>query len=393
VHVEEVTQTSIESRTSISERQSRARDNFAGDAEQKLKAVLVYTLTVLLAGCLLLLVLSRKVFSVARRAIMLIPQLARWVARLSCRLWRLAHVLAHDVQQAVLQRSAPNLVDIRSISTSDSTGDSGTPSAPTLIPPSSSPASRGSSASADSGSWTSGSAAEADEDENAVMQSQPDQNAHQNASSTSSRQLSRRGHQVTLTIMRHAESEQGVRGTGGTETSGVCRDFDRKLTSRGVRDAEEVASKMYGIGIAPDCVVASASVRTQMTARAVLRRLAVEQQHENDPPSGSVPREVLLCEDMYYAMDAKEMGVVLEKHVVHNVADLERPSCVTSAKHLLVVGHNPGIEALIAELTGRAVAMQPGSAVVLEPARVSSSRRWTRAFLSQTWRVSHTLHP
>jgi len=67
-----------------------------------------------------------------------------------------------------------------------------------------------------------------------------------------------------LVIIRHAK----------TEVAGISQsDFDRRLTERGKRNAEEVGQFMLVNEISPDLILVSPAKRTQSTAKRILRAL------------------------------------------------------------------------------------------------------------------------
>ena len=115
-----------------------------------------------------------------------------------------------------------------------------------------------------------------------------------------------------LVIMRHAKAEKEAE-------SG--EDFDRQLTSRGQAEATSVAQALKAYGVKPDFALVSAAARTQGTFAQVAAVL------------GDIP--ALVSEDFYNA------GSDALRHAID--AHEDDGACV------LVVGHNPGIQYLVAE--------------------------------------------
>jgi phosphohistidine phosphatase len=116
----------------------------------------------------------------------------------------------------------------------------------------------------------------------------------------------------TLTLLRHAKS---------TWDDPVARDFDRPLNPRGRRAAQTVGREMRAQGLAFDRVLASPAVRVVET---------LEEIGNLDP--AYEPRLYLASTD--------------------TLLDLVRGTD-DRVNSLLVVGHNPGLEQLVLQLTRR----------------------------------------
>lgn len=114
-----------------------------------------------------------------------------------------------------------------------------------------------------------------------------------------------------LVLMRHGKAERGE----GKD------DFDRTLVERGWKEAGEVAAAFTAAGIAPDQVLCSASRRTRDTLCAVLPYLAAD-------------CTVALRRDLYEA----------------GAAELRAAVAGADGEAVLVIGHNPAIHRLAAEL-------------------------------------------
>lgn len=113
---------------------------------------------------------------------------------------------------------------------------------------------------------------------------------------------------LRLTLVRHAKTEPARHGQ---------EDWDRALESRGQRDAPEMARRLKQQGPKPERILSSPAVRAITTATIMARELGVSAQ------------KVQQDERLYLASPKEMLAVIRELG--------ER------ARHLMVVGHNPGI--------------------------------------------------
>ena len=130
----------------------------------------------------------------------------------------------------------------------------------------------------------------------------------------------------TLLVLRHAKSSWKH-----PETS----DHDRPLNKRGKRDAPRMGRLVAARGLRPDVIVSSTAKRARWTADEVAQHSGYE---------GAVQLERRL-------------------YLAHpdDIVDVVR--CTAgSAGRVMVVGHNPGLEDLLARLAGRSAAL-PTAAV------------------------------
>jgi phosphohistidine phosphatase len=136
----------------------------------------------------------------------------------------------------------------------------------------------------------------------------------------------------TLLLLRHAEA-------ASVDSKGL--DHERPLTDRGRRAAAGVGKRIEAEQVRFDAVLCSSAVRAKATAEAVT--------HESRF-SGPVhyDRRLYLAEPAVYLALLREL--------------LEQSMSV------LVVGHNPGLETLVEELSGRHVQMPPAGLAVLSVA-------------------------
>lgn len=112
-----------------------------------------------------------------------------------------------------------------------------------------------------------------------------------------------------LTLIRHATADQD---------SGQ-RDFERPLTRKGLGEAQEMARKFQERSLVPDLILVSAAVRTRETADAFAKILGV------------APR-LLQADDSLYLADGE--------HILSTIRAVG-----PRVKHLMLIGHNPGISA------------------------------------------------
>ena len=141
----------------------------------------------------------------------------------------------------------------------------------------------------------------------------------------------------TLLILRHAKSSW---------KDASLADHDRPLNKRGKRDAPRMGKLLREQNLVPDRIISSTAKRARNTATAVAKACHCEDRVE-------------LTQEFYHAGP----GAYLD--VLQNVPD--------DNQRVMVVGHNPGMEGLVAHLTGRMETM-PTAAL----ARVALSiEKWT----------------
>lgn len=152
--------------------------------------------------------------------------------------------------------------------------------------------------------------------------------------------------------MRHAKSSW--------ENSRLA-DHDRPLNSRGKRDAPRVGRLLLTEELAPDEIITSSAARAVATAEAVA--LACDFQGE-----------VRATRQLYQA-GPEDYRAVLR-------------AAQETSQRVLLVGHNPDLEELLAELSGVAEAM-PTAAVAqieLNISAWSEVKSATRGVLKNLWR-------
>ena len=115
-----------------------------------------------------------------------------------------------------------------------------------------------------------------------------------------------------LILLRHAHAEPATTGQA---------DLDRPLSAQGLAEAEAAGRWLLEHGLAPDRVLCSPARRTRETLEAVLERTGYVEQR---------------LEERIYEAAPGTLAALLDEH-----KEVER---------LLVVGHNPGLEQLVALL-------------------------------------------
>jgi phosphohistidine phosphatase len=136
----------------------------------------------------------------------------------------------------------------------------------------------------------------------------------------------------TLMLLRHAKSSWKDPG---------CSDHDRPLNKRGKQAAPRMGQLLRQRKIVPDRVISSTAVRARATAQAVAEASGYE-------------GKVQLSPELYLAAPASYIDVLR--------------SIGGDPQRVLAVGHNPGIESLLAHLTGQELAMPTAALAVISVA-------------------------
>jgi phosphohistidine phosphatase len=155
-----------------------------------------------------------------------------------------------------------------------------------------------------------------------------------------------------LMLMRHAKSSW---------TSHVPTDHERPLNERGRRDAARVGKRLAKLGWVPDVVVGSDSRRTEETWERMQKRF----------PDARVRFTRAL-----YASGPGE----LRSEVARLSADV---------RTVLVLGHNPGWEEAVEELSGREVRITTANVVLLK----GEGATWREALERGAWSVAGVIRP
>ena len=134
----------------------------------------------------------------------------------------------------------------------------------------------------------------------------------------------------TLLVLRHAKSSW---------SDGDLDDHDRPLNGRGLRAAPRMGVLLAEQGLAPDIILPSTAVRARTTAELVSEAAG------------------LSCE----IAPTRELYLAAPRVYLSRLAELP--------EHIrlpMVVGHNPGLEALVERLTGEDLRMPTAALAVVE---------------------------
>ena len=120
-----------------------------------------------------------------------------------------------------------------------------------------------------------------------------------------------------LLVLRHAKSSWD---------DGRLTDHERPLNPRGQRDAPRIGQLLRDEQLIPDVIISSDAVRARMTAEAVADAAGYTSAIQFAP--------------RLYAAAPEDIVAVLQT------------TPKTSTRMVMIVGHNPGFEEFVAELTG-----------------------------------------
>ncbi len=156
-----------------------------------------------------------------------------------------------------------------------------------------------------------------------------------------------------LIVMRHA---QAGRGDGSTS------DHDRPLTDKGRREAVEIAERLVELGWVPGRVLASDAVRTRQTFEAMESTL-------QPTPSVSYDNSLYLA-----GVDAAHRALV---DVDDEITDV------------LLLGHNPGWQAVVSYFGGTRQRLTTANAALLH----TTADSWDDAANSGNFELIQVLRP
>ena len=128
-----------------------------------------------------------------------------------------------------------------------------------------------------------------------------------------------------LLLMRHAKSDWG---------DASLRDYDRPLNKRGQASALKMGRWLRQQGLIPDWLISSPALRTRQTISVVCEEL------------GLAPDKIYWEQRIYEASLGTLLDVLSE--------------CPANAMRVLLVGHNPGMEYLLAHLCTNLPATKDG---------------------------------
>ena len=120
----------------------------------------------------------------------------------------------------------------------------------------------------------------------------------------------------TLLILRHAKSSWN---------NANLADHERPLNKRGKGDAPRMGKLVKDEELTPDLIISSSAERALTTAEQVAL-------------AGGYEEEIIVTRQLYHADPEDYLEVLREKAGLH--------------ERVMVVGHNPGMESLVEELTG-----------------------------------------
>ena len=150
--------------------------------------------------------------------------------------------------------------------------------------------------------------------------------------------------QRELYILRHAKSDWD---------SGAESDFDRPLAKRGKKDAPAMGKWMAKQHLKIDYITSSPAERAKQTIYAVVKEL------------GIAKKEIHFTEQIYMA-NLESLLKILEK-------------TPKEAKHVMLVGHNPGLDDLLQHLVKDAPLTDSGKLMTTAClARINLPKDWSQ---------------
>lgn len=156
-----------------------------------------------------------------------------------------------------------------------------------------------------------------------------------------------------LIVMRHAQAERAEADQS---------DHERPLSARGHREAAEIAERLVELGWTPTVVVGSDASRTRQTWEAM--------ESSFDPAPKTIWTDDLYLAGVDAAMDTL---VGLDDEITD----------------VLLLGHNPGWQAVIAYLSGQRERLTTANAALLH----TSADSWVHTAGSQRFQLVQVLRP
>ena len=157
----------------------------------------------------------------------------------------------------------------------------------------------------------------------------------------------------TLLILRHAKSSWD---------DASLDDRERPLNARGRRDAPRMGDLLRDEALVPDIIITSDAVRAQTTALAVAE-------------AAGYTRDIVVDPLLYHASPEDVLAVL-------------KTAPAANARMVMIVGHNPGLEDLVEQLTSEPHDL-PTAALVYLTLPIEAWRELsasTRATLVNLWR-------
>lgn len=161
----------------------------------------------------------------------------------------------------------------------------------------------------------------------------------------------------TLLVVRHAKSSWN---------DPARDDHERPLTMRGRRDAPRMGALVREYGLTPDVVISSDAVRARLTSEAI-----AEASH--------YAGDILLDRRLYLAGPDDILSLLRRVR--------------QDAETVMIVGHNPGLEELVEQLTGARLDLSTAALaqIVLPIDRWRDLTLSTRGTLMGHWRPKELL--
>jgi phosphohistidine phosphatase len=157
----------------------------------------------------------------------------------------------------------------------------------------------------------------------------------------------------TLLLLRHAKSSW---------KHPALSDHDRPLNKRGARTAPVMGELLQDEDLVPDLILCSSAVRAHTTAILVAKACKYR-------------GEILKTRKLYLAEPEEYLELLRQVEEKHG--------------RLLLVGHNPGLEALLESLTGEAMPMPTAALACIE----LSLQRWRELDSSTEGRLVNVWRP
>ena len=151
----------------------------------------------------------------------------------------------------------------------------------------------------------------------------------------------------TLILMRHAKSDWKIPGLA---------DHDRPLNARGRRATPLIADQLRGHELRADVILASSALRVQQTLELLQERWSSD-------------AEVFNKEALYLAPPQEIVCHVEELPAEHSTA--------------MVIGHNPGMCALVCHLAGEGIEMPTAAVAVFR----TQAESWVSAMADGQWQL------
>ncbi len=120
----------------------------------------------------------------------------------------------------------------------------------------------------------------------------------------------------TLILVRHAKAEE--------RTDSLTQDAKRKLTPKGIMDAELLGKRLFSMQIKPDMIISSYAQRAKQTAQIIAEKIHFEN------------RKIKMDKEVYVSSAASLMKIVGRAN--------------DEIQSLMLVGHNPSFNELLLNL-------------------------------------------